>query len=151
VVIKSEPSTSPTFPTGSVQPPPQYPAAAKTFVVPTAPSPGPPPEKVRRPSEPGSFESVSVKREPRSAGSDTGATSVASPLALAIAAELAEQASSGANSFNLAAFTGAANGATFFNQDDVFQQVPEAVLQLAESIQVGRKFAELSRQYIFSN
>jgi len=93
---------------------------------------------VRRHSDSEHFETDPIKRVQRT-GSDPGATSVASPLALAIAAELAEQASSGANSFNLAAFTGAANGATFFNQDDVFQQVPEAVLQLAESIQVRLK------------
>ncbi|XP_065352605.1 pneumococcal serine-rich repeat protein-like isoform X3 [Cloeon dipterum] len=130
-----------TFPLGSGQPP-QYPAgqaaaasASKTFVVPAPPSPGPTPEKVRRQSDSAdSFDAAvsaasGIKSEPGSA------TSVASPLALAIAAELAEQASSGTSSFNLAAFTGAAGGATFFNQDDVFQQVPEAVLQLAESIQ----------------
>ncbi|XP_059484351.1 mucin-5AC-like isoform X2 [Neocloeon triangulifer] len=125
-------ASSSTFPAAAA-PPPQYPAGAKTFVLPTAPSPGPPPEKVRRHSDSSEpFESVAIKRE-RSCGDAT--TSVASPLALAIAAELAEQASAGAASFNLAAFTGAAGGATFFNQDDVFQQVPEAVLQLAESIQ----------------
>ncbi|KAF4527355.1 hypothetical protein B566_EDAN001134 [Ephemera danica] len=134
------------------QPPPQYPGTppgsggnSKTgFAIPAAPSPVPPPEKTRRHSDsaehfaqPPRSDPVNVKRVQRQSSEPTN-SGVGSPLALALAAELAaaEQAGANANSYGLAAaFANAGAGAGFFHQDDVFQQVPEAVLQLAESIQ----------------
>lgn len=161
----SSSTDSPTFPG---QAPPQYPGTSPTnsavnakaaFAVPAAPSPVPPPEKTRRHSDSEHFappprapavETSNVKRVQRT-GSDPG-TAVGSPLALALAAELAaaEQAGAGANSFGLAAaFAGTNAGTGFFPQDDVFQQVPEAVLQLAESIQVSRKTKYMDHIFSF--